>query len=1031
VKVRTLGPLEVEDELGRAVELGSPKAQALFALLVINANHVLSTDRIIDELWGDQPPSDGARNVRVYVSRLREVLEPDRVKRAPGRLIVTDASGYALRIDPEDIDAHRFGRLVDEARGEMADHPDSARETIAEALGLWRDRPFAGLAFEEFAQSEVRRLEELHLSALELRHEATIRVGEHSSTIPDLEKLVADHPLRERLVALLMEAMAGSGRQAEALRTYRSLQLRLASEIGLEPSVELRNLEERILFQQEQRSAEPSLRAPGAKPVGNLPSRITSFVGREADLDEVARLLEGTRLLTLTGPGGVGKTSLAIEATRSAAAHYSGRVWLVDLSPLGDSTSATAAVADALGVKDEADVPLESVIAAALRLEPSLLLFDNCEHVLDAVSYLVVELLQAVPELTIVCTSRRSLGVDGESVYEVAPLGLPPVGAGVDELRATASSRLFSDRTVAVSSRFELTINNAADVATLCRRLDGIPLAIELAASNLRSMTTGEVVESLGDRLSLGGRQRGVAHHRTLRDTMQWSYDLLEETEQRLFDRLSVFAGRFSREAALAVGADRDGIPPSTELAALVDASMIVADVSGRATKYRILATLRDFGVFNLREGGELETVRLAYAEYLTADAEDMVLPYAMNQPTRRVEQNASVEDFRAATEWALHARRTELTPSLVVPLNHHLLSGRYFDEAAHWTRRVTQFAVERSFELWQLEMTAATIDYHTGRNEDPVVAFRSLSASAAEMGEAAASADALQYAGHALWRSGDTRGARDTMATAAEAASASDWSSGSKREVLAEIELQLGNITAAEQQADILATFANRTHDPVATAAEIHIRGWVAFYRGKLDESIRLLENCRDLAIEEGDFRHHSMARLGLVRVFAALGLPDQALAQAEAAFDSVLIARGGFQGHWMILIGGARLDLGDLPRAARSLTDGLEFFRDRYPSVDYLVRGLRFGGGIALAHGRSDLAVQFMAAAEAERQRIHYVNPPAEATRAANALAEARQLLGEAEQDTPTNRAEHAPFATVLSEAVGYLHKVAEGPG
>jgi len=335
VKVRVLGRLEVTDESGRVVELGSPKAQALFALLVIHPNSVLSTDRIIDELWGEQPPSDGARNVRVYVSRLREVLEPDRAKRAPGRLIVTEPSGYALRIDPEDIDALRFESLIGEARAQMVDDPGSARGKIAEALGLWRDRPLAGLGLEEFAQSEIRRLEELHLSALELRHEASMRLGEHSSTIPGLEKLVAEHPLRERLVALLMEAMAGSGRQAEALRTFRSLQLRLADEIGLEPSVELRLLEERILLQQEQRSDEPSLPSAEAKPVANLPARVTSFVGRESDLDGVARLLERTRLLTLTGPGGVGKTSLAIEAARRAVVQYSGRVWLVGLFDAG------------------------------------------------------------------------------------------------------------------------------------------------------------------------------------------------------------------------------------------------------------------------------------------------------------------------------------------------------------------------------------------------------------------------------------------------------------------------------------------------------------------------------------------------------------------------------------------------------------------------------------------------------------------------------------------------------------------------
>ena len=1030
MRVRILGPLEVEDESGQAVDLGSPKQQALFALLAIHPNSVLSTDRIIDELWGDQPPADGPRNVTVYVSRLREVLEPDRAKRAPGRLIVTEPSGYALRVDPEDIDALRFERLVGEARAEMVNDPGSARGTITKALGLWRDRPLAGLVFEEFAQSEVRRLEELHLSALELRYEASIRVGEHSSTIPGLEKLVAEHPLRERLVALLMEALAGSGRQAEALRVYRSLELRLASDVGLEPSVEMRSLEEQILLQQEQRSAEPSLRTPGTKPVGYLPSRITSFVGRETDLDEVARLLEGTRLVTLTGPGGVGKTSLAVEAARGAAARYSGRVWVVDFSPLSDPSGVTGAVADVLGVKDEQGVSLQGVIADALRLERSLLVFDNCEHVLDAVSSLVVELLHAVPELTIVCTSRRSLAVDGESVYEVAPLGLPPVGAGVEELRAAASSRLFSERTVAVSPEFELTIENAADVATLCRRLDGIPLAIELAASNLRSMTTREIVESLGDRLSLGGRPRDVAHHRTLRDTMQWSYDLLDETEQTVFDRLSVFAGRFSREAALAVGADRDDVAPSPELAALVEASMIVADVSGRATSYRMLPTLRDFGVFNLRERGELESVRLAHAEYLAADAEAMVLPYAENQPTRRVEQNASVEDFRAAAEWALHAGRTELAPSLVVPLNHHSISGRRLDEAADWIRRVTQFAVEGSFELWQLEITAALIDYHTGRGEAAETAFRSLSASAAEMGEAAASADALQYAGHALWLR-DLRGARDAMATAAEAASASDWSGHSKREILAKIELQLGNITAADQQADILATFAHRTHDPSATAAAIHIRGWVAYHRGKPEESIRLLEKCRDIAIDEGDDRLELSARLGLARVFAALGLPDQAQVQAQAAHDTALVRRRWeFVGQSIILIGGAQLDLGDLPRAARSVTEGLEILRDRHPSVGRMVRGLRFAGEIALAHGRSDLAVRFVTAAEAERQRIHYVDPPAEATRAAHALTEARRMLDDAERETPTHAAEHAPFATVLNEALDYLHDVAENP-
>ena len=249
---------------------------------------------------------------------------------------------------------------------------------------------------------------------------------------------------------------------------------------------------------------------------------------------------------------------------------------------------------------------------------------------------------------------------------------------------------------------------------------------------------------------------------------------------------------------------------------------------------------------------------------------------------------------------------------------------------------------------------------------------------------------------------------------------------------MLAQIELQLGNIAAAEQQADILATFADRAHAPVAAAASLHIRGWVAYHRGKPEESIRLLEKCRDLAIEEGDIVHHHHVRLELARVFSVLGLPDQALAQAKVAHDSALVGSpGGYHAMSMILMGRAQLDLGDFSRAARSLMDGLEILRDRHPSVEYMARGLRFAGWIALADGRSDLAVRFQTAAEAEIQRIGFVDPPAEAAQAANALTEARQSLGDAKQDTPTNPAEHGPFATVLNEAVDYLHDIAEGPG
>ncbi len=276
-----------------------------------------------------------------------------------------------------------------------------------------------------------------------------------------------------------MEALAAAGRRPEALRAYRSLELRLGDELGIEPSRRLRRLEEQTLLDEEEPFEPPLRRQP--EPAFGLPARLTSFVGREHDLDEVAALLGSTRLLTLTGAGGVGKTSLVIEAARLVAPDYLDQVWLVDFSPLRDTAGVEAALSEALGVNEETGIPLRAAIIESLRTQRSLLLLDNCEHVVDAVASFVVDLLQSVPELAIMCASRRSLGVEGESVYAVEPLPLPSEGADVAELRTVASSHLLAERAAAVDPGFGITTDVARDVAALCRRLDGIPLAIELA----------------------------------------------------------------------------------------------------------------------------------------------------------------------------------------------------------------------------------------------------------------------------------------------------------------------------------------------------------------------------------------------------------------------------------------------------------------------------------------------------------------------------------------------------------------------
>lgn len=1029
VELLILGPLEVLDDAGTAVPLGPPKQQALFALLAIHPNEVLSTERIIDELWGADPPGDGARNVRVYVSRLRKALEPGRPPGSPGQLIVTAPPGYVLRIEPEAIDAHRFEHLIGEARRDMAEDPASARRAIDEALELWRDRPLAGLAFEELAQTEIRRLAELHLSALELRHEASIRTGDPGSAIPELEKLVAEHPLRERLVALLMEAMAGSGRQAEALRAYRALELLLAQEMGLEPSEELRRLEQRILLQHDEAPAGPLPLTPRRRPDRALPVRVTSFVGRDHDLDRVDALLSENRLLTLTGPGGVGKTSLAIEAARRAATRYADRVWLVDLSSIPDASGVTAALADAVGAREESDRSGQEMIAAAVRGPASLILLDNCEHLVNAVSTLVVSVLSAVPELTILCTSRRSLSVAGESLFEVGPLALPPVGADLDEVRAAASSQLFAERAVAAAPHFGIIDDSAHDIAALCRQLDGIPLALELAASNLRAMTLSEIINSLDDRLSLGGRRRGLPHHQSLRATMQWSYDLLEEQEQTLFDRLSVFAGRFSRAAVLAIG---NGAVDSSSaaLAALVDASMVVADVSGRAAEYQILPTLRDFGISNLRMGGELAHVRRLHAEYLVADAEEMALPLVPIGSTKRISRNVSVEDFRAAADWALRAGHGELATALLVPLSQYWVSGGGgLAEASDWISRIYLKTPVESLDQWRLHMAAAVLDWFAGRDDKAEAAFRSLSATAAHMGEAVAASEALHQAGRIRWRRGDLPGAREDLSAAVEAAPGWTGRSHSAREGLAVLSALMGDVSAGAHHADVLGELAQQTGDPVAMCSALNALAWVKYYEEDLEEAVRLFEECRDLAIEEGDWPSNLNARFGLAWLCPAADRPEQALQQAMAGRD-LAIESGNTTWHAeaMILMGYAQLKLGDLEGAAGSLAQGLGLLRDQFHRVDHMTRGLRFAGWVALAEGRSDLAVRFLTASEAEHRRIGFVDPPVQAERVEHSIAAMRRELGDAEYKLLRDAATASAFDTQLVDAIDYLNELSE---
>jgi predicted ATPase/DNA-binding SARP family transcriptional activator len=654
LEFRLLGPLEVLAG-GNRVPIPGAKERSLLALLLLHAGRVVSADRLLEELWGEHLPDDPANALQSRVAKLRRALG----QTGAHGLLASRRPGYVLEVAPEQLDIHRFERLLAKAR-EAAGTIDAANR-FEEALALWRGPALADFAHEGFAQAEIGRLEELRLVAVEGRLDAELAAGHHAELVGQLEALVAAHPLRERFRAQLMAALYRSGRQADALAAYRAARTVLADELGIDPSPELQQLERAILTQ------DPSLAAPEplAGPPGNLPARLTSFVGRRTELERVQQLLADQRLVTLTGPGGVGKTSLALAAAAQAAGRYRGGVWLVELAALGDPFLVPTAVAAALGLRDtlggpggQAPMPPLDRLVQFVQAGERLLVLDNCEHLIQACAELAEALLGAAPTLRILATSRERLGVPGEALWPVAPLELPDQALPPGALAGYDVVRLFVERAVAVRPDFALDAATAPAVARICRRLDGLPLAVELAAARVRSLPVSEIADRLDDRFGLltGGPRTAAPRQQTLQATLDWSYRLLGEPERRLFGRLAVFAGGWTLEAAEAVCAG-DGIAASQTvdlLGRLVDQSLVVAE-PGETARYRMLESARDYARDRLVASGEADTVARRQLDYLVGLAERAGPQLRGAEQARWMARlEAEHDNLRAALDWAL-----------------------------------------------------------------------------------------------------------------------------------------------------------------------------------------------------------------------------------------------------------------------------------------------------------------------------------------------------------------------------------------
>jgi predicted ATPase/DNA-binding SARP family transcriptional activator len=712
VEFAILGPLEVRDG-EHTLPVSGAKQRALLAALLIHRGEVVPAERLAGWLWGDDQPVDPRNALQSQIAQLRRTLGPT------GRhLLVSRPPGYALVVDDEALDAAGFERDLEVARAAVAD--GDARTATARfdaALARWRGPALTEVADRGFAIATVARLEQLRTSAREERIEAALAAGRHTEVVPELEALVAEHPLRERLREQLMVALYRSGRQAEALEVFHDVRRVLADELGVDPGPDLTRRYEALL-RHDDPDAPPPPAGRDEPPASDLatataderairrhrlPTPLTSFVGRDVELDELRALVHHARLVTLTGTGGVGKTRLALETAHSMAraGGLPGGIWFVEFAAVDDPGVVAEVVAESLGLTEDAAAAVTGVprrdalarVVAALDPAPSLLVLDNCEHLRDAVAAFVRALVTTCADAHVLATSREPLGLTGETIRPVPPLVVPDAATTgrPEQLAHVGAVELLVERARAADPSFVLDERSAPAVVELCRRLDGVPLAIELAASRIRSLGLDALVERLDDRFGLltTGDRTAAARQRTLRAVVDWSWELLGDPERTLLRRLSVFATGATLEAAVAVGTDAEVVAEDAVvdlLAGLVDRSLLLLDTQGTPVRYRMLETIRSYAADRLTEAGERDAVRARHAEHLLAVARTTVPQLRDHRQLDAMAQlDAGLEEFRAALGWCRSAGETARGAQLAAELGWYWYLRGHRVEGVRW----------------------------------------------------------------------------------------------------------------------------------------------------------------------------------------------------------------------------------------------------------------------------------------------------------------------------------------------------------
>ena len=865
VLLRFLGPLEVVVD-GLTVHPGGPKQRALLCHLVLHAGEPVSIAGLVEAVWGVDAPDGAIRSLRTYVSSLRRLLGSAADLRG-------EQGTYRLDLRSIETDIDNFRAAVKEAA--TLEDPRERSNMLGAALDIWRG-PFLADVDRPWVQEESSILEWERQRAIVGWAEATITAGHPDQVIPVIDRAAATAPFDEQLCGLLMRALYGSGRQADALAVYRRLRDSLALELGIEPGPELRTLEERILLHVASMN--------GAEPQW-LPAPTADLVGRSVEIEDLLARIEQVRLLTLTGPGGVGKTRLAMEAGRRIVERGDQPIFFADLSSVFDESAVEAILAASAGVQPHPDSgPLASLIEY-LRPRNAILIVDNCEHLAPTVARLLAALVRSCPQITLVATSRAPLHIDGEFEWRTPPLGLPDrADLHIDELRQWPAVELLLRR---APSSFLAIDANPSDVVALCRRLDGLPLALELAASRLGSMTPAEIIATLESHVHMSsGGSSDDPPHGMLDATIGWSYKLLPEGPRRLLDRLGVMSGRFLSDDVLAVcvpepvsaGTVRDW------LSTLVDQSLVMAEASGTRTRYRLLETIRHFALTHL--GDDEPEVRRRHAQHFARLAEFQAARLVTREEGDAFAELSSCHDnLRSAIGWAIETGDIETASCIVASIpDWGYWRSRY--ELSRWAQWVWETTTP-SDPRWRAVCGSAARGAWLGGQFDDGIRFGSAGADTAGTVVARSGHPDDVVADIALYRGDAPAALAHYSRVAAEANEHGDIT----REVwatyyVAVINTVLRRRNEAVEAATKALAIARETGNPTALSFSLYANGLAVKHRSPA-EAVAMFGEAVRMADSVGNDWFGGIARMELASTKAAHGDLDNGFHEFARVID------------------------------------------------------------------------------------------------------------------------------------------------